>query len=98
MTNDNKEKAELIREVMSLRARVSELDSHASEYKQNEEALRRSEERFHKVFEHSNDAIFIVDPTQDKIVDVNPRASTMLGYPREELLSLHMSAIHPTEM
>ncbi len=75
MTKDNKEKAELIREVMSLRARVAELDSHASEYKQNEEALRKSEERFHRIFEHSNDAIFIVDPAQDQIVDVNPPAS-----------------------
>ena len=47
---------------------------------------------------HSNDAIFVVDPMQDQIIDVNPRACSMLGYPREELVSLHMSAIHPTEM
>lgn len=98
MSTDKETQAALIREVTSLRARVSELGAQASEYEQNEEALRKGEERFRKIFEHSNDAIFVVDPMQDQIIDVNPRACTMLGYPREELISLHMSAIHPTEM
>jgi len=47
-----------------------------------------SEQRFQKIFEHSNDAIFLVDPLQDEILDVNPKACTMLDYAREELLSV----------
>ncbi len=66
--------------------------------KQAEEGLRKSEERFRNIFRNSYDAIFMVDPGQDKIVDVNPKACDMLGYSREELLSTPMSAIHPGEM
>ncbi len=63
-----------------------------------EAALQASEERFRKVFEHSNDAIFVIDPEQDKILEVNVKACRMLGYSREELLSLPITAIHPNEM
>ena len=61
-------------------------------------ALQESEERFRKIFDHSNDAIFVIDPEHDKILDANPTACSMLGYSREELLSRSMSAIHPKEM
>ena len=57
-----------------------------------------TDERFSRVFEYSNDAIFIIDPERDAILDVNPRACSMLGFSREELLALPMSAIHPQEM
>ena len=62
------------------------------------ETLRRSEERFRRIFEYSNDAIFLIDPDQDRIFNVNERACRMLGYSREELLALPISAVHPTEM
>jgi PAS domain S-box-containing protein len=61
-------------------------------------AVGHADERFRKIFEFSNDAIFLVDPTGDEIVDVNPRACGMLGYEREELLHVPMSTIHPHEM
>ncbi|MBI3079592.1 MAG: sigma 54-interacting transcriptional regulator, partial [Deltaproteobacteria bacterium] len=63
-----------------------------------EEPLRASEERSRKIFEHSNDAIFVVDPERDEILDVNPVACRMLGYSRGELLSLPISEVHPDEM
>ena len=66
--------------------------------KKVEETLQENEERFHKIFDHSNDAIFVIDPARDAILDVNPKACSMLGYSREELLSLHISNIHPNEM
>jgi PAS domain S-box-containing protein len=50
------------------------------------------------IFEHSADAIFIIDPEKDRILDANPRACTLLGYSRAELLALPISAIHPKEM
>ena len=61
-------------------------------------ALRASEERFRKVFEYSNDAILVVHPGEDAILDANPRACSLLGFNREELLSRRISDIHPTEM
>jgi len=53
---------------------------------------------FQQVFAFSNDAIFVIDPKEDKILDVNPKACRMLGYSYEELLSLPISSIHPHEV
>ncbi len=75
-----------------LRRAYEELESKA------EAALRKGEERFQRIFDHSNDAIFIIDPGRDKIIDANPMACRMLGFSREELLATPMSAIHPNEM
>jgi PAS domain S-box-containing protein len=61
-------------------------------------ALRESEHRFRKIFEHANDAVFIVDPRHDRILDVNPSSCRMLGYSREELLALPVTAIHCHEL
>jgi len=66
--------------------------------KKAEAALRASEERHRKFFEHSNDALFVVDPEHNTILDVNPRTCELLGYTRDELLELPMSAVHPDEM
>lgn len=62
------------------------------------QVAQRSAELFTKVFEYSNDAILLIDPDRDKILDGNPRACAMLGYSREELLSIPVSAVHPGEM
>lgn len=69
-----------------------------TERKRSEEALRESEEKFRKIFDNSNDAIILIDLERDKILDVNPKACDMLGFSRQELLSLGISAIHPGEM
>jgi PAS domain S-box-containing protein len=65
---------------------------------QIKEALQESEERFRRIFNHSNDAIFVIDPAQDKIIDANEMAGNMLGFTRQELLAMPVSAIHPNEM
>ncbi len=55
-------------------------------------------ERYREIFEHSNDAIFLIDPRSDRILEANPRAGAMLGYTHEELLATPISAVHPNEM
>ncbi len=62
------------------------------------EALLASEKRFRKIFDHSNDAVFVIDPEEDRILNANARACQMLGYSRDELLAMPISAIHPNEM
>ncbi|MFQ5717316.1 MAG: PAS domain S-box protein, partial [Nitrospinales bacterium] len=69
-----------------------------SKYKGLEEDIEESEDRFQHIFDHSNDMIFIVDPHQDQILDVNPKACSVLGYTRRELLSLRLSDIHPQDL
>lgn len=74
------------------------MTTHHHEPNQTGHLVRNSEERYAAVFEHSNDAIFVIDPVLDLIIDVNPKASTMLSYSRDELLSMTISSIHPNEM
>lgn len=59
---------------------------------------RAGDELLRKIFNYSNDAIFVIDPERDQIVEVNPRACNLLGYSRDELLSMPISAIHSREM
>jgi PAS domain S-box-containing protein len=64
--------------------------------KRAEEALRRSEEQFRKLFDHAVDSIFIfrLDEAGEMIiVDANPSALKMHGYTREELIGRPASLI-----
>jgi two-component system sensor histidine kinase/response regulator len=65
------------------------------EKRQAEEALRKSEERFRKLFEQSNDAIFIHEA--GRIIDVNHRACEMLGYSKEQFLTMEIADLYPQE-
>jgi PAS domain S-box-containing protein len=68
------------------------------ERKRAEEALRASEDRLRKIFEYSNDAIFLLDPAGDLIREANPRACAMFGYSREEILVTPISRFHPRDL
>lgn len=52
---------------------------------------------FEALFEAVNDAIFLVDTADSRITWANSRACELLGYSREQLLSLEPKAIHPHE-
>ena len=95
---ENERLEEQRRELERLRARLMALEHAELERVQSQETLRQSEERFQKIFNHSNDAVFVIDPSHDQILDVNAKACTMLGYTRDELLATTITAIHPDEM
>jgi len=61
-------------------------------WKQAEEALQESEERYRTLFESASDALFIHD-RNGKILDVNRAAVERLGYSREELLAICLTDI-----
>lgn len=50
-------------------------------------ALARSEQRYHTLFEAASDAIFLLD-AQGQNLDANPQACRLLGYSREEIIGL----------
>ena len=56
---------------------------------QTEEALRESEEKYHTLFEGSRDAISITT-REGKFIDINQAWLELLGYTREELMSLNV--------
>lgn len=64
----------------------------------SDEHLSAAEERYRKIFEHNSDAVMVVDLESESFVDVNPRACELLGYSREELLSMDPEDIHPSDI
>ena len=85
---------DLEREIAQLRRRIAQLEARPPET-----ALGAADEMlFRKVFEHSNDAIFLIDPDLNETLDVNSRACDMLEYRHEELLTLPISVIFPQDM
>jgi len=58
-------------------------------------ALSESEERFGSLVNNSPDAIFLADPETGIIPDANPTASTMMAMPREKIIGMHQSQLHP---
>ncbi len=63
-----------------------------------EAELRQSEQRFRQIFNHSNDAIVVIDPSEDLILDCNDKVCRMLQYDRQELLEIPLSRVHPHDM
>ncbi len=68
-----------------------------TEWRQAEEALRESEQKFRDLFENSQDGIAISEISSRKIVDSNHKFSRMLGYNPEEIKNLGVQDIHPKD-
>ena len=66
-----------------------------TERKQNEEALRESEERYRKQFEEAIDAIFLADLGTGMLVDCNIAASKLVEREKSEIIGKHQSFLHP---
>lgn len=55
--------------------------------------LVESEERYRSLFEYASDAIFLIDIENLRFTDVNLNTQKLLGYSREELLHLDVTAL-----
>jgi two-component system, cell cycle sensor histidine kinase and response regulator CckA len=65
--------------------------------KKAEEALQEQEERFRAIFNSVNEAIFVHDIENGKILDVNERVCEMYGYTYEEALWLDVESLSSGE-
>ncbi len=59
------------------------------------QALRASESRYRHLWDNLNDAAFIADAKTGYLVETNARAERLLGLPRDRLIGMHQSALHP---
>ncbi len=61
--------------------------------------MREQQSHYRIIFEHSSDAIFLIDPQADAILETNPKADELLGYGHQELHDLNPAYMfdEPTE-
>jgi len=59
-----------------------------TEIKENEEALKKSEERYSSLFYNNYSVTLLIDPESGRIVDANSAACTYYGYPWETLTTM----------
>jgi len=69
-----------------------------TETKSKEDALKLSELRFRMLFEGANDAIILADAMTGEILEANLKAGELLGMPREEIIGMHQTELHPPEL
>ena len=51
----------------------------------------------HALFEEAADALFLLDPSADRLLNVNPVALRLCGFSRTELLGLPVSYLFRSE-
>ncbi|MCR4316027.1 MAG: PAS domain S-box protein [Planctomycetes bacterium] len=66
-----------------------------TERKSWEQQLQISEERYRKLIESASDAILVADAMSGEILDVNRRAESLFGRPRDELVGMQEISLHP---
>ena len=83
-----------------VRDRSRDLENTSSRLKQENEQhvkakcdLLESEERFRQIFEQSEDAIILISPLDNTIIDVNPTAERIFKKPRMEMLAHGLSVL-----
>ncbi|MCA9874518.1 MAG: PAS domain S-box protein [Anaerolineales bacterium] len=59
------------------------------------EALQQSEEKYRRLFEMANEAIFVVDVASLRILSVNPKTMLLTGFSESELLTKTIDELMP---
>ncbi len=60
-------------------------------------ALEASEQRYRRLMEQANDAIFLADAESGLLLDANDRALALVGRSRDELIGQPQTCLHPTD-
>ncbi len=88
-------KPEDLSETFSVLMLCGEMIFSALERQNYELKLNQSKEKYKLFFETSSEAIIIINRATKKIIFTNPAAGRMLGYSKDEFLSLSIDNIHP---
>ena len=93
----DKAKKQLVEELNELRCRLAEHKKLNLIQRQTEKRIQEYEKKYRILFENASDAIYLIDPKNQEILDCNPKASEITGYTIKELSSLTISEVHPVE-
>ena len=93
MHDNEKSKAQLIKEMTDLRRRMKALEASETRRLEAEAKLSSSELNYQQLFSSNPDAIILVDSEDRMIVDANPAACKLYGYSLEEMLTFRATAL-----
>ena len=91
--NEEKTKNQLIRELVDLRQRITEMEKSETERKLSEEALRESEEKYRSLVESTEDSIYLVDRNY-RYLFINKKHISRMGFSGNEYLYKAYSEFH----
>lgn len=66
------------------------IDRDITERKQAEQALLRSEQRYHNAVDSLRDAFIVIESTEGRVLQWNPAAEKIFGYSRDEMLGRNL--------
>ncbi len=66
------------------------------EVRRSEQSLKESEQKYGNLFQQSGDGIFLLG-WNGRVQDVNERIEQMLGFSRQELMTMNLSQLHPAD-
>ena len=73
--------------------RVYGVNQDITERKLAEEKIKQSEQDYRRLFENAHDAIFILNPEDEVVLELNEKACKLYGIPRSEFLGMSMEEI-----
>ncbi len=65
-----------------------------TERKRSEEAIREVELRYKNMFTDNHAVMYLLDPENGDIIDVNPAACSFYGYSKEDLISMKITDVN----
>ena len=92
------DKGDSVRDDKGIPIKMIGASTDITKRRHDEEALKNSEENYRMIFDNANDAIFLHDLKDGRILDVNKKMCEMYSYTYDEALNLDIEAIsegHP---
>ena len=95
MKYKDKAKEQRINESGELHQHIEDLEARETGRRHADEALKRSETRYRRLFETAQDGILLLDADTGQILDVNPFLLKMLEYSHKDFLGKKLWEIGP---
>jgi PAS domain S-box-containing protein len=73
------------------------IDRDITERKRFEKVIKDSEQKYRRLIESANDAIFIADAETGILIDANTKAEELVGMTKEKIIGMHQTQLHPKE-